>query len=76
VTVVVVQIFGVLAIGPGYFEKFFQFRRLVNGGPFGIIDFGVGFLEIILEFAKITPSPFGCLKYLCRRVVAFHLSAH
>jgi F-type H+-transporting ATPase subunit a len=58
VTVVVVQIFGVMAIGPGYFEKFFQFRRLVNGGPFGIIDFGVGFLEIILEFAKIISFAF------------------
>lgn len=58
VTVIVVQIFGVMAIGPGYFEKFFQFRRLVNGGPFGIIDFGVGFLEIILEFAKIISFAF------------------
>jgi F-type H+-transporting ATPase subunit a len=58
VTVVMVQVFGVMAIGPGYFEKFLQFRRLVNGGPFGIIDFGVGFLEIILEFAKIISFAF------------------
>ncbi len=58
VTVVMVQVFGVMAIGPGYFEKFFQFRRLVNGGPFGIIDFLVGFLEIILEFAKIISFTF------------------
>jgi F-type H+-transporting ATPase subunit a len=58
VTVIVVQIFGVMAGGPGYFEKFLQFRRLVSGGPFGIIDFGVGFLEIILEFAKIISFAF------------------
>ena len=44
---------GVQALGISYFEKFLQFRRLFSGGPFGIIDFGVGLLEIILEFAKI-----------------------
>ncbi len=52
-TVVLTQVFGVWAQGPKYFEKFFQIKRLVNGGPFGIIDFAVGLLEIILEFAKI-----------------------
>jgi F-type H+-transporting ATPase subunit a len=58
VTVIMVQVFGVMAVGPGYFEKFLQFRRLVGGGPFGLIDFGVGFLEIILEFAKIISFAF------------------
>lgn len=57
-TVLLVQVFGVIAIGPGYFEKFLQFRRLVSGGPFGLIDFAVGFLEIILEFAKIISFAF------------------
>jgi F-type H+-transporting ATPase subunit a len=52
-TVLLTQIYGLWAQGPKYFEKFFQIKRLVNGGPFGIIDFGVGLLEIILEFAKI-----------------------
>ncbi|MBN2386161.1 MAG: F0F1 ATP synthase subunit A [Anaerolineales bacterium] len=52
-TVVLTQVYGVWAQGPRYFEKFFQVKRLVNGGPFGIIDFAVGLLEIILEFAKI-----------------------
>jgi F-type H+-transporting ATPase subunit a len=52
-TVLLTQVFGVWAHGPKYFEKFFQIKRLINGGPFGIIDFAVGFLEIILEFAKI-----------------------
>jgi len=53
VAVAMTQVYGVWAVGPGYFEKFFQFRRLASGGPFGLIDFAVGFLEIILEFAKI-----------------------
>lgn len=53
ITVLMTQVYGVWALGPGYFEKFFQFRRLVSGGVFGLIDFAVGFLEIILEFAKI-----------------------
>jgi F-type H+-transporting ATPase subunit a len=52
-TVVLTQVYGVWAQGPKYFEKFFQIKRLVSGGPFGIIDFAVGLLEIILEFAKI-----------------------
>ncbi len=52
-TVVMTQVYGVWAQGPKYFEKFFQVKRLVTGGPFGIIDFAVGLLEIILELAKI-----------------------
>lgn len=52
-TVLLTQVYGVWAQGPRYFEKFFQVKRLVAGGPFGIIDFAVGLLEIILEFAKI-----------------------
>lgn len=58
VTVVMVQVYGVWALGPGYFSKFFQFDRLINGGPFGLIDFGVGILEIILELAKILSFAF------------------
>lgn len=52
-TVILTQVYGMWAQGPKYLEKFFQFKRLVSGGPFGIIDFAVGLLEIILEFAKI-----------------------
>jgi len=53
IAVVMVQVFGVWKQGPAYFEKFFQFRQLVNGGVFGLINFGVGILEVVLEFAKI-----------------------
>ena len=52
-TVVLTQVYGVWAQGPKYFEKFFQIRQLVSGGPFGAINFLVGLLEIVLEFAKI-----------------------
>jgi F-type H+-transporting ATPase subunit a len=58
IAVFMTQIYGVMAQGPGYFSKFFQFGRLVNGGIFGVIDFGVGFLELILEFAKILSFSF------------------
>jgi F-type H+-transporting ATPase subunit a len=57
-TVVASQVFGVWALGPGYFSKFLAFKRLVSGGIFGLIDFAVGFLEIILEFAKILSFTF------------------
>jgi len=56
--VVFIQVIGVWALGPGYFLKFFQIGKLVSGGIFGIIDFAVGFLELILEFAKILSFAF------------------
>jgi F-type H+-transporting ATPase subunit a len=51
--VVLTQAYGVWALGPGYFSKFLPFKRLISGGVFGLIDFVVGILEIVLEFAKI-----------------------
>ncbi len=53
IAVVATQVYGLWALGMPYLEKFFQFRQLISGGIFGIINFAVGFLEIILEFAKI-----------------------
>ncbi|MDI6696819.1 MAG: FoF1 ATP synthase subunit a [Anaerolineales bacterium] len=58
IAVVMTQVYGVWALGPSYFSKFFQFGALVNGGIFGLINFGVGFLELILEFAKILSFSF------------------
>lgn len=58
IAVLMTQVYGVWALGPGYFGKFFQFGALVNGGIFGIINFGVGFLELLLEFAKILSFSF------------------
>lgn len=53
ITVVATQVFGVWALGMGYFKKFFPIDQLISGGIFGGINFAVGLLEIILEFAKI-----------------------
>lgn len=58
ITVVMTQVYGVWALGPGYFSKFLPFKDLVSGNPFGIINFAVGFLEIILELAKILSFAF------------------
>jgi len=58
IAVLMTQVYGVWALGPGYFSKFFQFRQLVSGGIFGLINFAVGFLELILEFAKILSFSF------------------
>jgi F-type H+-transporting ATPase subunit a len=52
-TVVLTQVYGAWSLGPGYFSKFFQVKQLISGGIFGLINFAVGILEIILEFAKI-----------------------
>jgi len=53
IAVVMTQVYGVWAQGGSYFSKFLPIKKLITGGLFGLIDFVVGFLEIILEFAKI-----------------------
>lgn len=58
IAVLMTQVYGASALGASYFGKFFQFGALVNGGVFGLINFGVGFLELILEFAKILSFSF------------------
>lgn len=58
IAVVMTQVYGVWALGLSYFEKFFQFRALISGGIFGLINFAVGFLELLLEFAKVLSFSF------------------
>ncbi len=58
IAVLMTQVYGVWALGVGYFGKFFQLGALVSGGIFGIINFGVGILELLLEFAKILSFSF------------------
>jgi F-type H+-transporting ATPase subunit a len=58
ITVLLTQVYGAWAIGPGYFSKYFQVKQLVSGGIFGMINFAVGILEAILEFAKILSFTF------------------
>lgn len=60
IAVVMVQIYGVWALGPDYFQKFVNLRALGNLGkkPLGLIDFVVGIFEIVSEFAKIISFAF------------------
>lgn len=59
-TVIVVQVYGVWALGPAYFEKFINLSALGNLGkkPLGAIDFAVGLFEIISEIGKIVSLAF------------------
>ncbi|HLV34519.1 MAG TPA: F0F1 ATP synthase subunit A, partial [Spirillospora sp.] len=58
--IVAVQIYGVWALGPAYFEKFVNISALGNLGkkPMGAIDFIVGLIEIISEIGKIVSLAF------------------
>jgi F-type H+-transporting ATPase subunit a len=50
---VMIQVFGVWALGAKYFQKFINVSTMISKPLFGVIDFGVGLLELISEFAKI-----------------------
>ena len=58
--VVVVQVYGIYALGPAYFEKFINISALGNLGkrPLGAVDFLVGLFEIISELGKIISLAF------------------
>lgn len=53
VTMLMVQVFGVMALGRGYFTKFLNFTTIIKKPIFGLIDFLVGILELISEIAKV-----------------------
>ena len=59
-SIVAVQVYGVLALGPSYFEKFINVTGLGNANkkPLGLIDFGVGLIELISEIGKIVSLAF------------------
>ncbi len=58
-----IQFYGVQALGIAYFYKFFNMPALGNAGknPMGVMDFGVGLLEIISELSKIISFAFRLL---------------
>jgi F-type H+-transporting ATPase subunit a len=58
ISVFMTQVFGVRSLGASYFEKFFNFRGIFSRPIFGVIDFGVGLLELISEFSKILSFSF------------------
>ena len=53
IAVIAIQVFGVWALGVGYFGKFFNTGGMISKPIFGVIDFGVGLLEIVSEISKI-----------------------
>jgi F-type H+-transporting ATPase subunit a len=56
--VVAVQVMGIKAQGMKYFSKFFFVKTLFTKPIFGVIDFGVGLLELVSEFSKILSFAF------------------
>ncbi len=68
ISVVMTQVIGVQALGPGYFSKFFAFKNFGRMwtkerlGPFDVmmpfLDIFVGLLELVAEFAKIISFSF------------------
>lgn len=53
ITMIMVQVFGVRALGVDYFSKFINLKTIIKKPVFGLIDFLVGILELISEFAKV-----------------------
>ncbi len=58
VVVVMIQVFGVRAQGGAYFSKFWNTRTMFSKPIFGVIDFGVGLLEIVSEISKVLSFAF------------------
>ncbi len=58
ISVIMTQVIGVMAQGPRYFTKFLNFTTMFKKPFFGFMDFLVGMLEMISEFAKIISFTF------------------
>jgi F-type H+-transporting ATPase subunit a len=58
IAVVAVQVMGIRAQGMRYFSKFFFVKTLFTKPIFGVIDFGVGLLELVSEFSKVLSFAF------------------
>lgn len=58
ISVFMVQVIGYRALGGNYFTKFINVKGLFSRPIFGVIDFGVGFLELISEISKILSFSF------------------
>lgn len=58
ISVFAVQGIGIRALGLKYFTKFFNTKTLFSVPIFGVIDFAVGLLEMVGEFAKILSFAF------------------
>ncbi len=53
ISVFMTQVYGVQALGWGYFSRFINIKALASGGFMGLMNFLVGLLETLSEFTKI-----------------------
>jgi F-type H+-transporting ATPase subunit a len=53
IAVVMIQVFGVYALGLSYFRKFINTGGMISKPFFGVIDFGVGLLEGVSQISAI-----------------------
>jgi len=58
VVVVMIQVYGIRSQGMAYFTKFWNVKTMFSKPIFGVIDFGVGLLEIVSEFSKVLSFAF------------------
>ncbi|MEW6092667.1 MAG: FoF1 ATP synthase subunit a [Chloroflexota bacterium] len=58
IAVIAVQVIGLRAQGIGYFTKFWNVKTFFKKPIFGVIDWGVGLLELVSEFSKILSFAF------------------
>ena len=58
IAVFMTQVIGIRALGMNYFRKFWNTETLFSKPIFGVIDFGVGILEVVSEFSKILSFSF------------------
>jgi F-type H+-transporting ATPase subunit a len=61
ISVFMTQVIGLQARGVNYLGKFFNVKGLFSRPIFGVIDFGVGLLEIVSEISKILSFSFRLL---------------
>lgn len=53
-----IQVIGLRALGGEYLTKFWNTRTLFKVPMFGVIDFGVGLIELVSEFVKVLSFSF------------------
>jgi F-type H+-transporting ATPase subunit a len=58
IAVVAVQVVGIRAQGIGYFTKFWNAKTFFSRPIFGVIDWGVGLLELVSEISKVLSFAF------------------
>jgi F-type H+-transporting ATPase subunit a len=58
IAVIAVQVVGIRALGIGYFTKFWNVKTFFKKPIFGVIDWGVGLLELVSEFSKVLSFAF------------------